>query len=323
MLVASLCSLHLSVDPLFASPVFVASIARPPCCIMSKEKVQTKHYGRVDRVDKDWPSGGDILKLVTEHTGKSNAQSDPCSRGLSRDSPDYWQTCVRWALLQKFGSTSMADRMIGKAPPDFTLDDRATMQTFWDQLVHMQDDSAVAHGTSDLFDFIKHGTSNNRQLQWSVMKCEPACQFNLHAHPNIEIIYCISGALHEIRMQGAPIARDFESASSDKDNSNKLKGPSLTTCDRPWFFATVNEGEWLVNEVGSIHKSFTATSGTGCTLLVLWGGSHADIDEGDQPRALSIDGAVDDMDSQLGRCNCRDWNTISQTFLPDSEKMAA
>ena len=45
------------------------------------------------------------------------------------------------------------------------------------------------------------GTSNNRKLKYDLMKILPNTAFKMHAHPNIEIIYVITGALHEFRLQ--------------------------------------------------------------------------------------------------------------------------
>ena len=45
------------------------------------------------------------------------------------------------------------------------------------------------------------GTSNNRKLKYDLMKILPKTAFKMHAHPNIEIIYIISGVLHEFRLQ--------------------------------------------------------------------------------------------------------------------------
>ena len=80
----------------------------------------------------------------------------------------------------------------------------------------------------------------------------------------------------------------------------------------------------MVNEVGSIHKSFTATNGNGCVLLCLWGGSHADIAD---ELALVTD-AVEMMDRRLtDECGCHpsdgDFESIQEIFLPESERSKA
>ena len=120
-------------------------------------------------------------------------------------------------------------------------------------------------------------------------------------------------------MCGTPVANDYDPHPTE---SSKVKGPNLTDSRRTWKFASLEQGEWLVNESGSVHKSFTATNGEGCVLLTLWSGSHADILPGDEPRDPNVQKAVNIMDAKLrDNCGCRaDWSEIEETFLPESEK---
>lgn len=189
----------------------------------------------------------------------------------------------------------------------------------------------------DITDFIVNRCciSNNRQMEWSVISCPPGVQFQLHAHPNIELIYCIRGALYEVRMNGPPISRFFEEHGADGEDEkmSNVSGPELTHTQRSWSFGSLKEAQWLVNEVGSIHKSFTSSkSDGGCDLLVLWGGSHANIHK--PPVTPNIQKAVDLMDDRLKRefdtktdnvfcCSETNENVISTTFLPESEKSGA
>jgi len=53
----------------------------------------------------------------------------------------------------------------------------------------------------DLKEFFDTGLSNNRRLRWDIMYIAPNTSFKLHAHPNIELIYVIDGAIHEHRLQ--------------------------------------------------------------------------------------------------------------------------
>ena len=181
----------------------------------------------------------------------------------------------------------------------------------WDSLVCELHHQKEQPPSNDLIELLRTGKSNQRPLQWTLMNCSPGCQFCLHAHPNIELVYCIEGALHEIRMEGLPFTRTFDTSSSSTEEV--LVGPSVTQIQRPWKFGTLQQGEWLVNEVGSIHKSFTA-SNCGCKLLVLWGGSHANIAE--EPSLISD--AVVSMDERV--CSCIRGETLAETFLPVSER---
>ena len=49
--------------------------------------------------------------------------------------------------------------------------------------------------------FLRTGRSNDRLMKWDIMSIQPNTSFRLHAHPNIELIYVIKGAMHEMRHQ--------------------------------------------------------------------------------------------------------------------------
>ena len=53
-------------------------------------------------------------------------------------------------------------------------------------------------------------------------------------------------------------------------------------------------------------------------LVVLWGGSHADISEDGAPTLVNVPQAVNRMDQKL--CDCQNGDRLEETFLPDSEK---
>jgi hypothetical protein len=46
-----------------------------------------------------------------------------------------------------------------------------------------------------------YGTSNGRDMKWELMIIPPNKAFKLHAHPNIEVIYVVTGAIHEYRYE--------------------------------------------------------------------------------------------------------------------------
>ena len=157
------------------------------------------------------------------------------------------------------------------------------------------------------------------------MECGPACQFKLHAHATIELVYCLEGTLFEVRMDGEPM----------KVSNTGEAGPDLTNSRRPWKFQSLHQGQWLVNECGSIHKSFTATTNNsnkskpamteGCVLFVMWGGFHADIVAGQEPRSINVDETVNNMDEKISSpvesdgC-CEMDGILEETFLPASER---
>jgi len=118
-------------------------------------------------------------------------------------------------------------------------------------------------------------TSNGRSLHWTYMEIPSKNVFELHAHPSVEVVKCIKGSLHEIR--AAVVASIAPSQTA---------GPNLRDVNTNWEKKTLNAGEWLVNEPGSIHKSYTADES--CTLLVLWCGCHCNIKQSHYPKNQNV-----------------------------------
>jgi len=136
---------------------------------------------------------------------------------------------------------------------------------------------AKATGEAELEEFMAGGLSNGRSLKWVIMDILPNRNFPLHAHPNIESIYVARGTLHEMRLSGLPPTREFPT-----DNLGNPEGPDLST--EPWTFEhnILPEGSFLVNEIGSVHQSYTENEGV--VLLVLWGGCHANVTKPRMPQ---------------------------------------
>lgn len=275
-----------------------------------KGEVVVHDCGPLDEVGdpSEWPSGDIWINACQEFAGVPLEDSAP-----------YWQTSARYALISKFGSQlpNMIDQETKRL--QFSESEVELVRKRWSELLTTPSGRKDDDGKrGELSELVSTSRSNKRKLQWSLMDCGPGCQFRLHAHPNIELIYCVRGALHEVRMDGEAFHRDYSSNTGDERHP---VGPNLQDLKRSWSFNTLNAGQWLVNEAGSIHKSFTATKGSGCILMVLWGGGHADIPPGQGPRRLDIDDAVNTMDEKLSKCeDCTEWQAISETFLPESER---
>jgi hypothetical protein len=270
----------------------------------ARERVIVQQFESIEGgspLPTDWPHGKILMEMM------ANKGFDAIKIGDEA----YWQASARLALMRKYKhlpddfKVSYTHTDTGSRQLVLTINDIAKIQTTWEKLLH-------ENSNDDLAEFLRTSLSSGRQLHWSVMDCAPGTQFNMHAHPNIEVVYCIRGALHEIRMSGEPFERSFK--------SGKVYGPNLTQLDRSWYFGTLPQGEWLVNEVGSIHKSFTATNGDGCLLMCLWGGGHADIKQGEEPERVDVQQALCRMDEKLSTCDCTKWDQISETFLPLSER---
>lgn len=129
--------------------------------------------------------------------------------------------------------------------------------------------SSSAPFQSMLEEVMKTGKSNGRGLRWDLMDIPPNRSFRLHAHPNIEVVYVVHGVIHEFRMKGEPLDACLMPP-------EEAAGPPLSERGKDHFLHRhVAAGQALVNEVGSVHISFTREEGA--LLLCLWSGRHADI----------------------------------------------
>ena len=147
--------------------------------------------------------------------------------------------------------------------------------------------------------------------------------FNLHAHPNIEIIWVLSGTIHEYRLVNNTNPTDFVQvrfqslvhhiitylsylllnpqqylAEREDKTSPSIKGPNLANVsDLQFVYNSVSaipeteltpeismerlRSAFIINEIGSIHLSFTRDEET--ILLVVWSGGHANVPKDEYP----------------------------------------
>jgi hypothetical protein len=132
------------------------------------------------------------------------------------------------------------------------------------------------------------GRSNNRQLTWNIMLIPKHKRFHLHAHPNVELIYCVKGTLYEHRLLNN--GTEGVESSLQVDPVDPTIGPDLAQytkcsglknssgCDTStlrFSKRSLQTGTFLVNPTHSIHLSYSNREGA--ALLVLWGGGHANI----------------------------------------------
>lgn len=163
-----------------------------------------------------------------------------------------------------------------------------------------------------LEDVLQKGTSNAHPLKIQFLACPPRFNFKLHAHPNVELCFTLVGELWERRLIGAnlnpsvlvrsskfPLIRNeqsekFYESPSDEEMSHVKKELQATLAEKvqslgekgKFIDRATTEGRVMYNEAGSIHQSYTKASG--CLLLVLWSGLHADIESCD---CKGIDGS--------------------------------
>lgn len=122
------------------------------------------------------------------------------------------------------------------------------------------------------------GRSNGRELVWCLMKLGKHTRFSLHAHPNIEVIYVIRGVIYEYRLVVEDEITRKLTKLGDEVSSSKghCQGPDLSSLSNPRFLSrSTRQGNFLLNETGSIHLTYTLDEGA--ELLVLWGNGHANI----------------------------------------------
>ena len=128
------------------------------------------------------------------------------------------------------------------------------------------------------------GMSNGRQLTWNIMVIDANMRFRLHAHPNIELIYVVEGAMHEYR----EVSEDSSIPDyPEPPPSGHCEGPRLDSADLQaklrFERRIVPTGECLFNPLSSIHLSFTLPK---TTLIVIWGGGHANVPLTALPKAV-------------------------------------
>jgi hypothetical protein len=124
---------------------------------------------------------------------------------------------------------------------------------------------------SQLEEFLQTGTSNGRLLQLQIMVLPPSTFFKIHAHPNIEFEVTLQGCLEEFRFL-FHVPKE-ELALSSSSSSSSLRGPNITK-NHVFQHETVKAGQCMINEIGSVHQSYTGQQQS-CTILVLWSGCHA------------------------------------------------
>jgi hypothetical protein len=152
-----------------------------------------------------------------------------------------------------------------------------------------------------LEEVVSRGMSNGHPLKLQLLACPPKFNFALHSHASAELIIPLVGDLWEVYLYGAtvnpkvlsrkmplavveggsvlykpPSDSEMEEVVHSLDQAVVEKIPSLGTTGK--FVDRVNkEGFVMFNEIGSIHQTYTKDSG--CLILVMWCGAHANINQ--------------------------------------------
>ncbi len=143
----------------------------------------------------------------------------------------------------------------------------------------MKQKMAKYFAPSELASLYSTGTSNGKKLKVCMMRIAPNTAFKLHAHPNIEVIYCLKGCIREYRLVGSPLNITEDRQVLDSNDLFTLKNGRCfeyrACCSSSCILKSEDKGNkcqimgpFLFNETGSMHLSFTGDEG--CLLLVIW-----------------------------------------------------
>jgi len=144
-------------------------------------------------------------------------------------------------------------------------------------VVKMKEEMTKYFPSSDMTNVYSTGTSNGKKLKVCMMRISPNTAFKLHAHPNIEVIYCLKGCIREYRLVGLPLTIAQDRRVLDSNDFIKLNNGrrfEYRVCSSSNCILKDQSdkchamGPFLFNETGSVHLSFTTDEG--CLLLVIW-----------------------------------------------------
>jgi hypothetical protein len=142
--------------------------------------------------------------------------------------------------------------------------DDAWFQALKDAFAAKSDDAK-----QQLDEYLETGLSNGRKLRLQIMLLPPGRYFKIHAHTAIEFECTLKGSLHEFRWAFL--------VPPEKLIGENPTGPEIAATQL-FEHLHVDEGECLVNEIGSVHQSFTTKDDGECVIVVLWSGCHANTD---------------------------------------------
>lgn len=136
-------------------------------------------------------------------------------------------------------------------------------------------------------EFLASGMVNGRQHGWVFLSIPPGVSYPLHAHPGLEMVYVVSGRLHEIRLH-------------DKLEYSAVVGqlgPDVSSPELVWTQGSFPAGSWIINEVGSIHQSFTDDDP--CVLLALWPKGYVFFEQPHMPPAGTLREVNHSVDNEV------------------------
>lgn len=154
------------------------------------------------RMEEDWKQVG--FGWTNKHSPKLNLVSTKVSFLIPS------QTITFSEFHQEFPEQSFYQLLLDHFP-SFPYD-FDTFKDIFHLFLHQYFTVEKPQYLSHYEDLRRHGgLSNERQLRWDIMYIPPNLSFNLHAHPNIEIIWVLSGTIHEYRLINT--SKDFTQVS--------------------------------------------------------------------------------------------------------------
>lgn len=197
--------------------------------------------------------------------GKYLSVVPPKDAALKYNGPDHWVENPSAQFPSMSAIVNESQHTTGVSIPEqhqeaFDLGWRQALEQVFSQ-------HAEATVKTELDDYFETGTSNGRRLKLQIMMLPPGNYFRIHAHPNIEFEVTLAGTLEEFRWLWRMPAQQLV---GDK----QLKGPGIAATSN-FEHRQVQAGQCMLNEIGSIHQSFTSANGPACVILVLWSGCHA------------------------------------------------
>mmetsp|Transcript_59711 Transcript_59711/g.134602 ORF Transcript_59711/g.134602 Transcript_59711/m.134602 type:complete len:338 (+) Transcript_59711:102-1115(+) len=178
--------------------------------------------------------------------------------------------------LEEFEPAKYINKWSRKSGVSMEADEAEVFNTTWRRML-VTSFEAMDHGMEELNEWMATGRTNGFCLRYQLMCLPPNTWFRVHAHPSLELITCMAGALHEVRLMNFVLPSAFL-----LDNEGEAVCPNLSKLSKTqkktglpfvWSRGTLGRGHFLANRIGSIHQSYTGPEGA--CLFLLWCGSHS------------------------------------------------
>ena len=114
------------------------------------------------------------------------------------------------------------------------------------------------------------GAASLQGLKWSVLIMEPNRFFQLHKHPNIEVVFCARGAIYENRVLSSALL-----------NYQRDQNAQLVDSGFPKFFKVMQHAGGTAYDHPRYSVDQVYTLDEGAVVLTLWSGKHVLLNDPD------------------------------------------